>query len=713
MINTYFGARLIDYSTINVAIFSEYQKDKNCPINLVINDEVIEKLKIKKQSFLNGLVIYECKTENPIELGNSYSITIKDFGITPLIVEDAVDFDDFDKKYTYNGDDLGFTYNKDFTKFKIWAPLASSVTLLIRKSKKERFSSYRLERKEQGVFEIVLKGDYDGYCYRYRVVNNGISVITTDPYGKASSANGKDSCVVDFSKTKIDLKENCLPFLDNYINAVIYELNIRDFTINQNTNIQNKGKFLGMIEENKVTKGGNSCGFDYLKSLGVTHLQLLPIFDFKTVDELNSDTTYNRGYDPQQYFVPEGSYSLDPNDPYSRIVELKKMISKFHEIGIKINMDVVFNHVYEVEFSSFQKVVPNYFFRRKKNGTLSNGSYCGNDVDTKRPMVRKMIVDATKFWIEEYGIDGFRFDLMGLIDIETMNEIINVVKSIKPDAMIYGEGWNMNTELLDREKASIYNSFKLPKVAFFNDVFRDVIRGRNDGNEAGYCLGNLSFKEGFKYAFLGSTTSYCYEPRFLTANQSLNYVECHDNKTLYDRIKVTFGENDEEAILDTIKLINGIIAFSYGISFYHAGQEIGISKFGEDNTYNMGDKYNQFDWAIFDKRIDMVKAFKSILHFKNIIIKNKFFKKQELEENVYFIDLNNGGLIIKIKHFNKDFENAIIAINPTFEPIDIELGDYYRVVVANAGASLNSSIYVKNTTLNAHELNIFMKKMED
>ena len=459
MIDTFFGAKLIDYNTIRIAIFSNMAKPKNVPFQLIVDGEFSENLNVVKQSFLSGISIYECKPKYPITLGKNYIIQCRDFGSAPLNVNDATSFEYFDDEYYYDGDDLGATYRKESTTFKVWAPLASKVSLFIRKNSNEPFASFKMQRKSAGVYEITLNGDYDGYFYRYQVTNSGLSFITTDPYGKASSANGKDSAVIDFSKTKIDLYNEDLPIYKHYTDTIIYELHVRDFTIDKTTNIVNKGKYLGLTEENRFTAYGNPAGLDYIKSLGITHVQLLPIYDYKTVDELNPDSSYNWGYDPQQYFCPEGSYSTNPNDPYARVIELKKMIQSFHKDKIKVNMDVVFNHVYNYEFSVFEKIVPNYYFRKNRNGTLCNGSGCGNDLATERKMVRKMIIDCLTFWVKEYGIDGYRFDLMGLIDIDTMKLVVKKVRELKEDAMIYGEGWDMGTNLASDKKTSILNSF--------------------------------------------------------------------------------------------------------------------------------------------------------------------------------------------------------------------------------------------------------------
>ena len=712
MNNTYFGARLVNDKTISVAIFSNYQKPSGDPIRLMCGDNKIIKLNIFHQSFLNGLVIYECHLDEPLELGHPYSILIKNFGITPLVVDGAADFAGFDEKYFYDGDDLGCTYESTQSTFKIWAPLASKVTLFIRKEKEDNFDTYIMKRDEKGLYSITLKGNYEGYKYRFRTKNNGLSRIGLDPYGKASTANGKDSVVIDPSKINIDLNNSKLTYPLNYVDAIIYEISVRDFTSHPSSNIKNKGKYLGLIEEGKVSLKGNPVGIDYLKKIGITHVQLMPVSDFKTIDELNPSSSYNWGYDPSQYFTPEGSYATDPNDPYSRIIELKKMIAKLHENNIKVNMDVVFNHVYDEQFSTFDKVVPNYYFRKKKDGTLSNGSGCGNDLDTARRMVRKLIIDCLVYWVKEYGIDGFRFDLMGIIDIETMKEVTDTLKKINPSIMLYGEGWDMPTELGSAEKTTIYNSFKVPSIGFFNDSFRDIVRGSNFGYNAGYCLGNIDFLEGFKYAFLATTTDYCYNARFINANQSINYCECHDNQTLYDRIQTTFSDCKEEDILLMIKLINSVIAFSNGVTFYHQGQEIGLSKFGSDNSYNLGDRYNWFDFDIMDKRIEMVDYFSSVNHFKNEVLNCSYFKKSDLEKLAEFKNLDNGGVLIKLKNLRGKIKEMLIAINPTNKDYSLTLDDYYRVILTKAGATLKSDLYLQNIILDAHAINVFTKEKQ-
>ncbi len=708
MLNSFFSAKLFPNNIIKVEIFSEIEKDENEPIYLIVNEEKYVKLDIVKSSFLNGIVIYECKSKFNVTLGNKYFIMIKDFGSVPLNVNSATEFSDFDDKYTYLENDLGATYSKECTTFKLWAPLACSVCLLIKKNKGEKECVLQMVRGEKGVYSLTLNGDYDSYLYRYVINNSGVTFITTDPYGKGSSANGEESAVIDFSKVQINLNNDKLPLLKQNIDAIIYELDVRDFTIDEHTDIVNKGKYLGLTEENRKTRKGNPAGLDYLKMLGVTHVQLLPIYDFKTIDELNTKNSYNWGYDPQQYFTPEGSYSLNPNDPYSRIIEVKKMVSKLHEAGIKVNMDVVFNHVYDYMNNVFEKVVPNYYFRKLKNGKVSNDSFCGCDLDTKRPMVRKMILDSIKYWMEEYGIDGYRFDLMGLIDIETMKQVETLAKSIKKDAMIYGEGWDMGQALASNERTSYLNAFKVPGISFFNDSFRDIVKGPNMSSTIGYLSGNSSYLEGFKYVFLGSVVDYCFNKKYIDVNQSLNYCECHDNATLFDCLNNNI--KDKETCLRIIKTINLTILLSYGISFIHAGQEIGLTKFGVDNTYNLGDKYNKFDYSTLDERFDMALYLASIIKFKKSSLRKTNLTSEDIGNNVYFVNLDNGGLMIKLKKLGENYKDLIILYNPTDSKINVDLDDYYHVLISYAGKIDDKNFIVRNVPMNPFEVNVFLKK---
>lgn len=711
MLNTFFSAKLANYHTIKVALFSNVTKGDNVPILLYDNHGFLEKLTISNQSFLNGLVLYECKSKNKIELGKEYSIGIESFGMVPLDVNDAIYFHSFNEDYFYNENDLGANYSKEKTTFKVWAPLASKVVLMLKKpTENAKFETYKMERAEKGVYQITINGDLERYLYRYQVTNSGNTNIVIDPYGKGSDSNGKNSIVIDLSKTKVDLFSNIPPVYKQYVDTIIYELHVRDFTINQNTNIVNKGKFLGLTEEGRKTKNGNPAGLDYLKALNITHVQLLPVLDYKTVNEDDPSERYNWGYDPQQYFSLEGSFSTNPNDPYSRIIEFKQLVQSLHKNGLRVNLDVVYNHVYDYQMSTFEMIVPGYYFRRRKNGLMSNGTGCGNDLASEKPMVRKLIIDSLKYLLSEFEVDGFRFDLIGITDIDTTKQIVSELRKINPNVMLYGEGWDMATELPSDKKTTILNAFKTPEIAFFNDAFRDIARGHNFTNDVGYLLGNNDFEEGFKFVFLGSCTNYCFNARFLNANQSINYVECHDNKTLFDKIEeLIASDKDLKYKLRVVNFVNCAIVFSFGIPFFHAGQEIGQSKEHLDNTYNLPDKYNEFRRDLVDERIENVLFFSSILNSRKQHFIMKEVEKEEILKKIDFIDLNDDCLCASYDLATTD-ENYLLVFNPFDEKHYIDLKDYYNVVVGAGGLLKNSNLYTQHLAIESKSLYILKKR---
>ena len=598
--------------------------------------------------------------EEDVELiGHECLVKTTEFGEKHIDVSDAVDFYDFDNRYAYLDDDLGARYSSSHTSFKLWAPLASKVYLLLDKGE------FLMSRLDKGVFALSLDGNFDGARYRYKLTISGEEIISVDPYALSSAANGEYSYVVNREKIAMDMYDESLPKMNSYVEAIIYETNVRDMTIDENTNIEHKGRFLGLIEKGRTTKGGNPAGFDYITSLGITHLQLMPVLDFVTVDEADPDKKYNWGYDPQQYFTLEGSYATDPNDPYSRIKEFKKLVREFHRHGIRVNLDVVYNHVYEAKTSIFNKIVPNYFFRRDEEGKFLNHSFCGNEVASERVMVRKLIVDSIKYLVEEYHIDGFRFDLMGLTDVPTMLEIERVARSIRNDVMLYGEGWDMCTTTKgDVPLANMNNASMLRGYAFFNDRYRNIVRGighKAKLEEKGYLLGNLDFLSGFKFAYFGGVLDITYPPIFASFSQSLNYVECHDNATLYDVIKSSTEIEDATRL---IKKINKTILFSFGVPFIHAGQEIGLSKYNHANTYNEGDKYNKFRYDLLDERMSLSNSLKTFIKARKTIKLLNVDDKELVKDRVTLEEIDDI-LHIQIRDIKESEPIYHIYINPT------------------------------------------------
>lgn len=613
--------------------------------------------------------------------------------------------DNFDYYYAYDGDDLGPVYHKDHTSFALWAPLAHKVVLKI------KGNDYLMTRTDKGVYRLSLDGDLHGELYNYIVYINDQEIETIDPYAKSGNANNVKSCVVDLDLLKGDSFDEYLPEFKNKLDAIIYEGHIRDLTSHKSTDIVNKGKYLGLIEKGRKTRGGNPAGFDYLSSLGFTHIQLLPVLDFGSVDETKPDHKYNWGYDPMHFFTLEGSYSTNPDDPLSRMKEFTRLVQTFHRSRIRVNLDVVYNHVFYANKFALARITPNYFYRFEGN-RMSNHSFCGNDFASERAMARKVIVDSVKFLIEQYHVDGFRFDLMGLIDLETIQKVYEVAKSIRPDVMIYGEGWDMCcvSEFDENIKfANMKNHALLPGVSFFNDSYRNIMRGHGGKavmEENGFLLGNLSYIDGAKFALLASCVKTIYPPIFTTVDQSLNYVECHDNATIYD----IFNESIDCAnTMRHLKLFNKVLMFSPGIPFVHSGQEIGCTKHSQHNTYNMGDYYNQFDYDLLDKRMDIVSSFKAYIIVRKTIGAFKINDPAELEKVIEFKN-NNGVLDMKIKPCYSQNCTYHVFINASDKPVKLEGMENMELYVPYSLRDYPIDINFSDTGIVEHKCSICKEK---
>lgn len=661
MKDTYINAKLVAPNLIRLAVFSSLTYLKPEP-DIIVDGVLTKRLYPVKVSSLQSVTIADYRLEEELALGHSYCLAIAGLGIVPLDVTEATTFPDFDRKYYYDGE-LGVIYSKNSTTFRIWAPLASRVTLLYRDEKENDYSSSNMKRLPSGVYETTVSGDLNLYRYIYEVVNNESLIRSSDPYAKASTMNGEESVVVNFDELQVDFHRSALPVLNCPTESIIYECHVRDMTIAPNTDIEHKGTFKGLCEKGRKTQKGNPAGFDYIKSLGITHIQLLPIYDFKSVDETNPNKNYNWGYDPQQYFVPEGSYASKREDPLSRIIDLKEMVAAYHEAGIRVVMDVVYNHVYEYQSSVFEKVVPNYYFRKRGNGSMANTSGCGDDVASERPMVRKMIVDACDFWIKEYGIDGFRFDLMGIIDIDTLLTIEKHAKLVDPTFLLYGEGWNMGGEV--RALLGHMGNFQhLPSYAFFNDHFREDCKK--------YLIGDMGAYAGFKHAYVSSSLHYIFPAKFLDATQTINYIECHDNGTFFDFVDHCHPDWSMEEKLKTCVLGYKTVLFSFGIPFIHMGQEIGQSKWGDENTYNKGDKFNKFSYSCLDERTWMYEEFKKAVAFRK---NHRFFKAYDPRVIDSYIDLYDVNCAMKVVFLNEasiaPAKSLTIYFNPTMNTYDI------------------------------------------
>lgn len=695
-------AKCINKETILVELEVNGKMPVNKIFTLIENGIAKEVPSLRKEYTQHQKITYELRLRSPLQLGNEYALSDEHYETVYLDLFPLLDTPEFDEEQGYDGHDLGMRYHKSYTEFRLWSPLASHARVLY--TFQEKTYEQEMVRLDHGVFFAEVKGDLELSRYVYVVRIQGEERTATDPYAVASTQNGTHSVVVDLKKTDVDEKRDHLPAFHRYTDAVIYETSVRDLTSYQESDVTYKGTFLGAAEKGRRSTKGMMVGIDHLIRLGITHVQFLPIFDFATVDETDRWRLYNWGYDPMQYNVPEGSYASVPEDPYSRIADLKVMVSAFHEAGIRVNMDVVYNHVYDQKSSPFEILCPHYYFRRKKDGTLSNGSFCGNDLASERKMVRQFIVDSCLYWIKEYSIDGLRFDLMGILDIDTMLEIEKKCREIRPDIMIYGEGWNMPTELPHEKKAMMDHAKDLPHIAFFNDSYREIVKGKtfeSEYAEKGYLLGQENYIEGFKYVYMGSCIDYCFPPRFQNLSQSINYVECHDNGTLYDKISVACPHDSHEQRLRRVVLVNEVILLSYGIPFIHMGQEIGLTKFHDHNSYRSGDRFNQMDYQKLEERKWMVKCMNDIILIRKTYPFLRIDRKEELEVLFRFENLDHGGLLIDFvkKEAIAPYEHFKIFINPSIRTIYYDLKDYHRVLFNEAGI-LKDEMYSQSLMIN-------------
>ena len=714
--NSFVSAKLKSLRKMHVFVYTSLPRPQHVDFSLVIDDEYI-KLVNYRQNSTNGIYIFDIDLPFDFPFGKYVTLNMTDFGNIAIDLSGVINFPEFDDLFNYDGDDLGANYTKEATSFTLWAPLATSVILELENSD-NTFSKHSMQRSDKGVYRLTIKDDLLNRKYRYVVNNNGGERITTDPYGKGATKDSIYSAVVDIASLRSKEKIKPTNEIKNYASSVIYEMHIRDFTEGSGTNIVNKGKYLGVIEENRKSKFGEPVALDYLKYLDITHVQILPILDFNSHDIYDSSKEYNWGYDPVSMFAIEGQYCTKPDIAMNRLEEFREMVDVLHKNNIRVVVDVVYNHMFEYLKTSLEAVVPNYFFRKRPNGTASNASGCGNDYASERFMASKAIVDSCIHLLETFDIDGFRFDLMGLIDIDTMNKIEKEMHKRKKDFIIYGEGWNMGLELPEHKKTDIDNSHKTPNIGFFNDCFRDILKGPTFQDKIrvkGFINGDFDYVNGYHYSFLGSVSDFCFNSRFNSTNQSINYVECHDNNTLFDKLTYSNENEDKEILYKRIKLANALTILSFGVPFIHMGQEIGQSKFGFDNTYNVP-KINNFDLEGLHERWEMVTYLKSLISLRNNEL--SFFKnlttKEEIDTLFNFARTENGLLIVESSNneYIAPFGSIKLLINIHSHPVKYNFSDYHHVLFNNGVKVDVKDFNIKSGTIGAASIEILVTDKE-
>lgn len=589
----------------------------------------------------------------------------------------------------YEGNDLGAVYTPKMTRFKVWAPEAEAVKLNLYKEGEgdNLIERCTMKKSRNGIFTFERQGDCNGIYYTYTVVNHGDEQEAVDPYTKAAGVNGRRGMVINLEKTNpqgFELDEYRNP--EHITDAIIYEGSVRDFTMDESSGVFHNGKFLGLTEANTTNHFGEATALDYISDLGITHVQILPAFDFETVDEKNQKAQYNWGYDPDNYNVPEGSYAVNPYDGAVRIQEMKQMVLALHSRGIGVIMDVVFNHTYRRDDSNLQKIVPGYYYRSDETG-YTNGSGCGNEVASDRPMVQKLIIDSLIYWAKEYHIDGFRFDLMGVLDIDTMNVIAERLKEIRPDIYLYGEGWNGGPSSLAEEKRAFKASAKkMPGIGMFNDDIRDTIKGSVFYDDhLGFVNGGTHLENALRYGITGAVAhpqvdydAYGSKPWAKEPGQSINYVSCHDNYTLWDKLSVSCPEASEEKKKAMNRLCAAIVFTSQGVPFIQAGEEFLRSKpltekkgFAE-NSYNMPDAVNSIKWDNIHEYPDMIAYYKGLMALRKAHPVFRMQSEAEMTQNLCFLSdtpENVVAYLLKGKGADDTPENILVIFNGNDEGI--------------------------------------------
>ena len=568
--------------------------------------------------------------------------------------------DRFAAEFTYTGNDLGAHWTEAATTFRVWAPTANAVSVQLYATGSDaevgakKLETHPMTQDINGTWLTTVSGDLHGVYYTYLVDVDGETVEACDPYARTTGVNGQRGMVIDLNATNPDAwvhDVNPNP-VTSYTDAIIYELHVRDFSIDDSSGIREdwQGKFLGLTQHGTTASDGKTVtGLDYLQNLGITHLHLLPVYDYGSVDETKCDS-FNWGYDPQNYNTPEGSYATNPYDGQVRVAEMKEMVSALHDSGISVVMDVVYNHVYDAEDFCFNKIVPGYFSRKYDDGSYSNSSGCGNDTASEREMVRKYIIDSVLYWTREYHIDGFRFDLIGLLDVDTVNTLVEEVHKLRPDVIFYGEGWTLGGAVEPgTQMATQANARLTPHMAYFNDRIRDAMGGYN-GNSTGFISGNSEKSEQLAENFR-AITDYTTDPQ-----QLIQYISCHDNHTLMAKILKSTGKSKIDA--DAVKMNNlaaAIYMTSQGIPFIHAGEEMLRLKVKPDgsfdeNSYKSSDAINAIKWDDLQNSMyaDASQYYAGLIAFRKAHPALRYATASQVASNVQAVDSSGLSLQFQI-----------------------------------------------------------------
>lgn len=603
-----------------------------------------------------------------------------------------------------SGSLIEMEYTPASTQFSLWAPTADEVRVMLYDSGSggHAYETITMQLGKEGTWHAQVDEDLVGKFYTFNVkIDDKWQGDTPGINAHAVGVNGKRGAIIDWESTNPEgWNEDKRPPLKSPADVVIYEVHHRDFSISPTSGIRNKGKFLAMTEEGTKSPDNLSTGIDHLKELGVTHIHILPSYDYASVDEAKlHEPQYNWGYDPQNYNVPDGSYSTDPFQPEVRIREFKQMVQALHKAGIRIVLDVVYNHTFNTAESNFERTVPGYFYRQNPDGSFADGSACGNETASDRPMMRKYMVESVKYWINEYHIDGFRFDLMGIHDIETMNEIRKAASEIDPTIFIYGEGWAAQSpQMPEEELAMKANAYKMPGVAVFSDEMRDALRGPFNDNKQGAFLaglpgGEMSIKFGIVGAIkhpqvINDSVNYSKAPWAAEPTQMISYVSCHDDMCLTDRLRASIPNVTPEEIARLDKLAQTAVFTSQGVPFIYAGEEVMRDKQGVHNSYCSPDSINAIDWNRKTRHADVFAYYKGLIQLRKGHPAFRLGSADAVRRHLEFLPVEGSNVVayrLKENAGGDEWNDIVVVLNARRENAKVKVEEGKYTIVCRDG----------------------------
>ncbi len=595
-------------------------------------------------------------------------------------------------------------YTPEATHFTLWAPTADEVRLMLFDAGEggHAYETISMIPDTEGTWTAKVEKDLLGKFYTFNVkINERWLGDTPGINAKAVGVNGKRAAILDMRTTDPEgWADDKRPALASPADAVIYEMHHRDFSVDPSSGIRNKGKYLALTEEGTLSPEQLATGIDHLKELGVTHVHILPSYDYASVDETKLDENrYNWGYDPQNYNVPDGSYSTDPYDPAVRIREFKQMVQALHKAGIRVVLDVVYNHTFNTTESNFERTVPGYFYRQMSDGSFADGSACGNETASNRPMMRKYMKESVLYWLNEYHLDGFRFDLMGIHDIATMNEIRKAVTAVDPSIIIYGEGWAAKAPQMPEDSLAMKaNIYRMPGIAAFSDEMRDALRGPfNDNRQGAFLAGIPGGEESIKFGIVGavkhpqvdndsvnySKTSWAEQP-----TQMISYVSCHDDMCLVDRLKASVPGITPQELARLDKLAQTAVFTSQGIPFIYAGEEVMRDKKGVHNSYNSPDSINAIDWKRKAEHADVFAYYKGLIQLRKNHPAFRMGDADLVRKHLEFLPVEGSNLIayrLKENANGDAWEDIIVVLNSRKENARLTVPEGKYTVVCKDG----------------------------